>query len=108
VSETKHSPEPADDGAFSDMTCYACGGKPVNTLVGYCDTHVPADGEARRIAAALAAVEGIPTEALEAGALAKALDLAQRYVALLHSDYCGRTCRCGEERAALRSVGRLK
>jgi hypothetical protein len=113
VSESKHSPEP-----WAIIRGHETG-RPMGLVAG--EEHVVCwggisrsasevgDANARRIVAAVNACAGIPTEALEAGALGKALDLL-KFGSIDESDPCqGDEPGCPECEAVnvLRALGRL-
>ena len=108
MSETKHSPEPW----YQDPEdCAWLGGASVFSEKGPVRLCEVSEADARRIVACVNACAGLPTEALEAGALGRALD-ALGDMASQHRCGCGHPAcnRCaddGENAAALRALGRL-
>jgi hypothetical protein len=115
VSETKHSPEPWSVGGMSGCEdgCYAADGslcaegwpgdttnldpgKDVNAFL------ARQNANARRIVACVNACAGLPTEALEAGALAKALGALARIVR-----YASEDAAAADAEFALRALGKL-
>jgi hypothetical protein len=106
MSETKHSPEPwridKEDPAsgIGDAAGEIC-------AEGWGRKRL-ADANARRIVACVNALAGISTEALESGALAKALDLWAEYRRLMETDGVVPETMVEAVHASLRALGRLK
>jgi hypothetical protein len=103
MSETKHSPEP---WRFENIPGRKGAGavRDVGDFVVARTLPEAMPGDARRIVACVNACAGIPTEALEAGALAEALDQFEE-VASETTETCCPTCAASY--AALRALGRL-
>ncbi len=104
--ETKHSPEPWTwrrgskmDAGMNEVVVGSTGSVVCATVP------QSAEADARRIVAAVNACAGIPTAALEAGALAKALDLLTE----AYADYQARMPAGWvlETRSALRKIGKV-
>lgn len=109
MSETKHSQEPwgyheHGDTSWEVVQRYESG----HWVIGW---GMP-EADARRIVACVNACKGLSTEALESGALGKALDLLhQGFIPDDPDDMCpGDDLRCPECQAVsiLRALGRLK
>jgi hypothetical protein len=110
--ETKHSPEPWSaglrDGTFPDEIDDATGFR-CAAAYGHGNSRHPddaAEANARRIVAAVNAVAGIPTEALEAGKLGEALKAAERLATACAVDGLYRY-ETRDVCDALRALGRL-
>jgi hypothetical protein len=99
--ETKHSPEPWGiwtSPAPQPYCAYVCDAEGVCIARTTGMTQEEANASARRIVACVNACAGLPVEALEAGELGKALDLAEDAALEADSPALSR---------ALRALGRL-
>ena len=112
AGETKHSPEPwrTVDRVFEEDRIFVLTGPGHRLIVEdivaslYTDEHEGRQADnARRVVACVNALAGIPTEALEAGALAKLLDHVEARAA---EEGCPHGCGCGVL-PLLRALGRL-